>query len=122
MRWLSETFRLTVLLLWAAALLVLAGTAGLGGGPFVTTVLALVAGATYLAREPLDVDAIVIGHHVGWYTRALWVGGLVAVSVSIVGLGATPGELQALGGITGLVGMTNYFLRPVYLFVADLTT
>jgi hypothetical protein len=33
---------------------------------------------------------------------------------------ATPAEVQALGGLLGLVGMANYFLRPLYLFAYDL--
>ena len=38
----------------------------------------------------------------------------VATAVSLAFLGASPAELRALGGLVGLVGMTNYFLRPVY--------
>jgi hypothetical protein len=34
--------------------------------------------------------------------------------------GASPEELQALGGIAGFVGMINYFLRPVYFLVYSL--
>ena len=33
---------------------------------------------------------------------------------------ASAEELQALGGIVGLVGMVNYFLRPVYLLLYSL--
>jgi hypothetical protein len=34
-----------------------------------------------------------------------------------VGFGASPGEVQALGGLLGLVAMANYFFRPVYYAV-----
>jgi hypothetical protein len=44
----------------------------------------------------------------------LWAGPLVAAGVMLVGWGATPGELQSLGGVVGLVGMVNLLLRPVY--------
>jgi len=35
----------------------------------------------------------------------------------VLELGATPAEMEAMGGLLGLAGMVNYFLRPLYLVV-----
>mgnify|MGYP000645744750 CR=1 FL=1 len=38
---------------------------------------------------------------------------LAAVATALV-FGATPAEVQTVGGLLGFLGMVNYFLRPVY--------
>lgn len=43
----------------------------------------------------------------------------LATVIAAVWAGASPGELQTLGGVVGLLGMANYFLRPVYHLLAD---
>ena len=42
---------------------------------------------------------------------------LVAAVAVVLFPEATAGEVQALGGLIGLAGMGNYFLRPVYRLV-----
>jgi hypothetical protein len=93
------------------------GVCLLGGGSLIALGV-----AGYTPSALLVVGAIAAG--VGLYAarvRAnietlawLWAGPLVAAGVMLVGWGATPGELQSLGGVVGLVGMVNLLLRPVY--------
>jgi hypothetical protein len=56
----------------------------------------------------------VMGNDLGGYGTVLWLGPVVAIVVCLLAFGATPSELQSLGGLVGLAGMVNYFLRPVY--------
>jgi hypothetical protein len=113
-RWRDEPeVRLSLALLAGAAVLVALGSAGVGGsvalvvGLAALTVLASVAG-----DELLDTAWRRVDPH--GYVADLWVGFLVAGVAVVLFLDATPGEVQALGGLVGLVGMANYFLRPVY--------
>lgn len=63
-----------------------------------------------------DVPAIG-GVHPGRYAQDLWLSLFLAAAVLVAFPGATADELQTLGGVTGFVGMVNYFVTPVYLFV-----
>lgn len=112
---LSEmTFRLTVVLLLTSVLVIAPGLAGVGGSLLLVVAALVVAGGLYAAREQLREAPRVATHDLGYYGEALWLSGVVAATVFLLGITATPGELRALGGIVGLVGMANYFLRPVY--------
>jgi hypothetical protein len=112
---LSEmTFRLTVVLLLTSVLVIAPGLAGVGGSLLLVVAALVVAGGLYAARERLRAAPQVATHNLGYYGEALWTSGVVAAAVFLLGISATPGELRALGGIVGLVGMANYFLRPVY--------
>ena len=71
-------------------------------------------------RERLAALPTAVGYQLGEYAQDLWLAGGLAALVAIVGPAATPEELGALGGVLGLVGMVNYFLRPVYLTVLSL--
>lgn len=77
-----------------------------GYTPSALLVVAAVAAGVglYAARVRADIETL------AW----VWAGPLVAAGVMLVGWGATPGELQSLGGVVGLVGMVNLLLRPVY--------
>ena len=115
--WLHETMKVTVVLLVASLLLVAAGSLGIGAGlPLVAILLGLALGAGAV-RDSLAAVRSRLGIPLGRYLAVAWAGPLVAAGVTIVGLGATAGEVQALGGLVGLVGMLNYFLRPVYYVV-----
>ena len=120
MDWKTETFRLTVVLVAASVALVGAGVAGVGGSLLLAVVFAGLAGVLFAARDALAAAPVVVGHDVGHYGAVLWVGPLVGTVIVLVALDATPAELQALGGLVGLAGMVNYFLRPVYRLVYSL--
>jgi hypothetical protein len=113
-RWRDEPeVRLTLALLAGAAVLVALGTAGVGGSVVLVVALAaLTALASAAGDELLETAWQRVDSH--GYVADLWVGFLVAGVAVLLVLDATPGEVQALGGLVGLVGMVNYFLRPVY--------
>ncbi|WP_336336179.1 hypothetical protein [Haloarcula brevis] len=113
------TMRVTVLLLVAAALAIGLGAAGRGASlPIIAGLLALTA-VLYAARSDADRFGPVAGVDVDGVVRSLWLAPLVTVLALLVRLSATPGEMQAIGGLLGLAGMANYFLRPVYLLGYD---
>lgn len=120
MDWYEETFRLTVVLLVTSALVIGAGFAGLGGSVLLVVATLALAGGLYAVRDRLRTAPEVAMHDIGYYADALWMSAVVAAAVFVVGLSASPGELRALGGLVGLVGMANYFLRPLYRLLAAL--
>lgn len=112
--WRVLTLRGTVGFVVASGFLIGAGLLGLEGtvplAVFFTVVSAIFAAlGSQLARLPH-----LAGYDLGLYGRDLWFGPGVAAVVTIGYLGSSPGELTALGGLVGLLGMVNYFLRPVY--------
>jgi len=112
--WRTATLRLTAALLVASVALVLPGTAGLGGTlPLVALLLGAAAGL-YALRDALPAERRVWGVDVAGYVGVAWLGPALAAVLVVVFLGASAGEVQALGGLLGLAGMANYFLRPVY--------
>mgnify|MGYP006291260009 CR=1 FL=1 len=120
MDWYEETFRLTVVLVVGSAALVLSGRAGVGGSlPFAAGLVAL-AGLLFAATDQVGDGPRVLGHDLGRYAAVLWLGALAAAATVLLALDATPGEIQAVGGLMGLAGMLNYFLRPVYRIGARL--
>lgn len=110
--------RATVVLLIASALLIVPGLLGIGATLPLAAVLAGLAGALWALREQLTALPTVVGYDLGWYARDSWAGAFFGVIIVLGTLGAPPPELRAFGGIVGLIGMVNYFLRPLYLFVA----
>jgi hypothetical protein len=115
--WLRGTLLLTFVLLAASAALIVPGSLGVGAGGGLLLILAGTAVGTWVARAPLGEVRPVAGIPLGVYLRRLWLGPVVAAVVAVVGFGASPGEVQALGGLLGLVAMANYFFRPVYYAV-----
>jgi hypothetical protein len=113
-RWRDEPeVRLTLALLAGAGVLVALGTLGVGGSLFLVAGLAgLSVGWVALGTRLVDSDWRRVDPH--GYAADLWVGFLVAAVAVVLFPEATPGEVQALGGLIGLAGMCNYFLRPVY--------
>ncbi|MEF8852697.1 MAG: hypothetical protein V5A28_09800 [Haloarculaceae archaeon] len=113
-RWRDEPeVRLTLALLAGAAVLVAPGTLGVGGSLLLVAGVAVLAVAWVpLGEALLDSPWRRVDPH--GFAADLWVGFLIAAVVVVLFPDATPGELQALGGLVGLAGMCNYFLRPVY--------
>lgn len=123
MDWYEEAFRLTVVLLVTSVLVIAPGIAGVGGSLLLVVGALLVATGLYGVRDRLAQAPEMLRHDLGHYGSALWLSGVVAAIVFLLSLSATPGELLALGGLVGLLGMVNYFLRPVYrLLVAAVQT
>lgn len=120
MHWQTQTLRASAILIVASVALGVPGTLGVGASlALVVTYLAAGAGL-YVARDELTDVPTVAGHDLGSYGAVLWLVPVVAAGVTLLALDATPAEVQALGGLVGLVGMANYFLRPVYYAVAVL--
>lgn len=107
----------TVALLVAGFVLIGAGLGGLrGGAPLVGGLVAATVVA-YLLRTEVPDLGVHAGHDLGLYVRDAWIAFGVATVVVLFLFGATPGELQTAGGLLGLGGMLNYFLRPLYFGV-----
>lgn len=100
----------STVLLVAAALSIALGFLGLDASLPVAGGLTLLAGVTVSLRR-LDTAAS-LAPYFDW----LWVGPAVAAAAAVVGVlqGWTAGELQAVGGLVGLLGVVNLFLRPIY--------
>lgn len=116
----DRSLRVTAVLLVTSVVLLAPGTAGFGGTVALALVLAVLAGVLFVARERLAGLPTLVGFRLGRYGRDLWIAPLFGALVVVATLETSPGELQALGGIAGFLGMANYFLRPVYLFGASL--
>lgn len=118
-QWRYRSSRGTYVLLVASFLLIGPTVVGVGATlPLLAAYvgLALVCG---VAREEFRRLPVVAGSDLGWYARDSWLAAAVGGVVALVVFGAPPAELQAAGGVVGLAGMANYFLRPLYLLVAD---
>lgn len=103
----------SVLLLVAAFALIGASLLGLGGSLALAGVFALTTAGLFAVREPLA-DLATDFYLVARTLEDAWIGTAAATLTVLVALSASPGELQTLGGLIGLVGMLNYFLRPIY--------
>lgn len=114
MDWAAETMRATAVLVGASVLLVGPGTATVGGTPALAAVLLGVSAGLFAVRERLAGLPVVLGHDIGSYGEVAWLAPVVAAGATFLAMGATAAELQAVGGLVGLAGMVNYFLRPVY--------
>jgi hypothetical protein len=119
--WQEQTLSVTFALLAGSVVLIVPGLAGLGASlPLLVAVLGVGVSLATLRRRLAELPPL-MGQAVGPHARDLWVGPVVAVlAVFVVEPSATAGELQSIGGLLGFVGMVNYFLRPLYLFLFGL--
>ena len=118
--WRHRSQRVTYILLVASFLLIGPGLVGLGATIPLAAGLAVLAGGLWAVRDRLRTLPSVVGYDLGWYAQDSWLAAAGTVPIVLGSLGGPAAELQALGGVVGLVGMVNYFLRPLYLLVADL--
>lgn len=116
--WRHRSTRATYVLLVASFLLISPSVVGFGSTGSLAGGLAILAAGLWTVRDQLRALPSLVGYDLGWYARDSWVAAAIAVPVVLVNLGSPPAELQALGGVIGLAGMANYFLRPLYLLVA----
>ena len=114
MGWSAETMRATVVLVVASVLLVGIGAGGGGGSPALVAVLLVAGTGLFAARSQFADLPVVVGHDLGFYGEAAWLAPVAAAGATLLAMGATAAELQAVGGLVGLAGMANYFLRPAY--------
>ncbi|MFB6087951.1 MAG: hypothetical protein ABEJ85_05470 [Haloarculaceae archaeon] len=112
----GAVFRVTVVLLTAGFALIGLGAAGIESSLPVVIGLLVAAGCLHGLARLLEGTAVERVDDARLHAD-LWLGPVVGAAVALVWLDATAGELQALGGIVGLVGMVNYFLRPVFHLV-----
>ena len=115
----GAVMRATVILLTAGLSLVAVGTAGVAASLLLVLASVVLAGVTRVVTDAVEVPAT-DGVTVRTVATDLWIGPALAAVVLVLWLDATPGEVQALGGMVGLVGMLNYFLRPFYHLIYEL--
>jgi len=108
------TMQVTAICLVASAMVLALGLAGATGSLVLVGLFLALSAGLYYSRPPSSVGTV-YGLDVDALFETLWLAPAVAAVPVLVELGASPGEMQALGGLLGLVGMANYFLRPVYL-------
>lgn len=113
-RWRDEPeIRVTLVALVGSGALVAAGTAGVAASPWLALGSLALAGPLWLLGDAAtETDWTRYDRH--RFVADLWVGPVLAALVVVLALDASAGEVQALGGLVGLAGMVNYFLRPVY--------
>jgi hypothetical protein len=110
----TGTMQVTALCLVAAGMLLALGLAGTGASLALVGIFLALSAGLYLTRSTPGVGQIV-GVDVDSLLASLWLAPVLAALPLVLEPAASPEELQALGGLLGLVGMVNYFLRPVYL-------
>jgi hypothetical protein len=113
------TLQVTAVCLLASAMVLSLGLVGATASPLLVVVFLALSAGLYYSRPDASVG-YVYGLDVDGLLDALWLAPAVAAVPLLLELGATPGEMQALGGLLGLAGMANYFLRPVYLLAYGL--
>ena len=110
----TGTMQVTMLCLVAAGTLLALGAAGIPASPaLLLFLLALSAGLCY--TRPDASAGTVLGFDVDSLLSTLWLAPALAAFTVLLEPTASTEELRALGGIVGLAGMLNYFLRPIYL-------
>jgi hypothetical protein len=110
----------SVHLLVAGLLLIALGMGGVGASVVVVLALLGLAGGLAAIRDRLTGLGPRRGLNTDRLVRDSWITVVLAATTAGIALGASPDELMALGGILGLVGVGNYFLRPVYVLVGSL--
>lgn len=115
------TLRATFVLLTASVALILPSLAGIGASGPAFAVLLAAAAVLAAVRPHIAALPPVVGYDIGNPLKDIWLGPVVGVAmVLIIAPGASAGELQAIGGIAGFLGMVNYFVRPLYLYLYHL--
>ncbi|AWB28133.1 hypothetical protein [Halococcoides cellulosivorans] len=107
--------QLTSVLFLAGLVLVALGVAGVSPSILLVGPLVGFGGVLLLVHELLGqrVPTRVAKIH----AATLWVGPVVAGAVVAARPALSTGELQAVGGIVGLLGIGNYLVRPLYVWV-----
>jgi len=112
--------RVTAVLLVTSTALLVPGLVGIGGSLPLAAVFVGAGGALALVRGMLASLPSVAGCEPGRYAPDLPFAAALAAITVVVFSDASPAELQALGGLAGVVAIANYFFGPVYLYVYGL--
>jgi hypothetical protein len=101
--------RISAVFILAALFLIPLPLIGMGPSPILLLAFPGAAWALYEAWQRSEGE-------VRKYLSGLWLAPVVAFLFTIYGflIAASPGEMQALGGIAGIIGVVNLLLRPVY--------
>lgn len=117
--WRERTFRASIVLLVTSAVLIGTGAVGLDANVYFLFGLVVLAGVLAAVGTVLTDLPTVFGYDLGTYASDLWLAPLVAIAfLLVIEPTANPAELRAIGGIAGLIGMANYFVRPLYHYIA----
>lgn len=109
-----RSVQLTAAMLVASVALIGPGLAGLGASLPLGVVLLAAGALLFAGREEIAAIGRVGWVPLGAMLCVAWAGLALAAAVALLASDASPGELQAYGGLCGLLGMLNYFLRPIY--------
>lgn len=112
--------RMTVVLLVTSTVLLVPGLLGIGASVLFTVALVGTGLVLATARTTLTRAPTVLGYHLDRYLPDLWIAAFGGAALLVIFPDASAAELQSLGGLAGFLGMVNYFLVPVYLFVYSL--
>lgn len=118
-RWSVRLLRLTIVCLATSATLILPGIAGLDPSLPLAGALFVLGAACVAVRDRLTDLPTVVGYDLGRYGQDLWLAGVLGGLVVLLGPAESAVELLTLGGVVGLLGMANYFLRPVFVTILD---
>lgn len=118
--WRERSRRATIVLVVTSAFIIGPAAAGVGATSWLAVALGVLTGALWAGRESLGQLPTVVGYDLGEHARDGWIGAALGTATVLLTLGAPAVELQAFGGLAGLLGMVNYFLRPLYLFLVEL--
>lgn len=110
----TGTMQVTVLCLIASGTLLALGAAGVPASLALVAFLLVLSAGLYYTRPDTDGGRL-LGIDIGRLLATLWLAPALSALAVVVEPTASPAELLALGGLVGLAGMLNYFLRPVYL-------
>ncbi|MFC7075388.1 hypothetical protein [Haloarcula halophila] len=114
------TLQMTLLLLVAGFVLLGLSVVGVGASLPLAAGFVVLAVGLFLTR-PETAAGRVLGVDIDLILRWLWLAMVLAAVPLVIRPTATPGEVQSFGGLLGLAGMANYFLRPLYLLGYDLS-
>lgn len=109
--------RATGVCIVASVFLLAPAVAGEGASVLLTVALAGGGLLCVSVRSRLKELPTIGGFQLAHYAQDIWLSVFLAAALLVVFPDATAGELQTLGGVTGFIGMVNYFVTPVYLFV-----
>ena len=115
----TGTMQVTALCLVAAGILLALGAAGVPASIPLFALLVVLSAGLYYTRPDAGVGRVA-GIDVDGLLSTLWLAPALSALTIVFEPTASPAELQALGGLVGLAGMLNYFLRPVYLLAYSL--